>query len=378
MSIPKENKILFVGLGGLGSYVLDTFTRVSGKHYFLVGGRDQTYLRQRTNLSTLAANQLGFYPNISCTYMDLWNIDQTANTISEFQPDIIFCAVTLQPWMAIAKLPKRYYERLYQAQLGPWLPFHLTLVYKLMLAIQKTGLSPKVINAAYSDVVNPVLSKINLAPTTGIGNLANNIPALRQSVALKLSETLEHIAIRFVAHQQLSHRISRQGNAGNIPFHLTVLLRGHDITELLDMQTIFELLPTTFKRLGGPVGNLMTAASATVVFDGMVNDSGQITHAPGPNGLPGGYPVKVTREGVEVILPDNLTMAQAIYINEVGQCLDGIEKIDDKGAIYFAEKEMSILREMLGYECRHMTIDESEQRAKELKAKFDAFVEKHM
>ena len=378
MSISKGEKILFIGLGALGSHVLDTFTRISGKNHFLVGGRDQAYIHQRINLSMLAANQLGFYPDVSHAYMDLWDVDQTARTISKFQPDIVFCAVTLQPWMAIAKLPSPYYERLHQAQLGPWLPFHLTLVYKLMLAIQKTGLSPKIINATYPDVINPALSKIGLAPTTGVGHLSNNIPALGKSVALKIGEPLEHIEIRFIAHQHLSYRISRQGNAGHTPFHLTVLLRGHDITELLDMQTIFEPLSTTYKRLGGSVGNLMTAASAAVVFDGMVNDTGQITHAPGPNGLPGGYPVKVTREGVEVILPHNVTMEQAISINEVGQHLDGIEKIDDNGTIYFAEKEMSILQEMLGYECREMAIEESEKRAKELKVKFDALVEKHI
>jgi len=373
MNESKENKVLFVGLGALGSLVFDMFVRIPGKHHFLVGGRNQIYLRQRTNLSVLVATQLGLYPDVSCTHIDLQNIDQTADTISHFQPDIIFCAITFQPWMVIASLPKPFYEQLYQAQLGPWLPLHLTPVYKLMQAIQKTGLSPKVINATYPDVIHPVLNKIGLTPTTGIGDLANNIPALRKSIALKLSEPLEQIEIRFVAQHQVSYRISRQGHADSVPFHLTALVRGQDVTHLLNMEKIFDLLPTTLKRSGGPIGNLMTAASATTIFEGMVHNTNQVTHAPGPNGLPGGYPIKVSKEGVTIVLPKSLSIEQAIHINEIGQRFDGIEKIDKNGTVHFAEKEMSILREMLGYECMQMPIAESEQRAEELKAKYDIF-----
>ncbi len=336
------------------------------------------YLLQRTNLSMLAVTQLGLYPDVSCTYVDLWNVDQTADTISRFQPNIIFCSATLQPWMVIAKLPKPFFEKLYQVQLGPWLPLHLTPLYKLMQAVQQTGLAPKVINASYPDVVNPVLSKAGLAPTTGIGDLANNVPALRKSIALKLDQPLERVEVRFVAQHQLSHRISRWGTSGGMPFHLTALINGQNMTHLLDMETIFELLPTKFKRLGGTPGYFMTAASAVTIFEPMVNNTGTITHAPGPNGLPGGYPVQVSEKGVEVILPDDITIEQAIELNEDSQRFDGIEKIDENGTVYFTDKGMSILRETLGYECKQMPISETEERAKELRAKYLEFARKYL
>jgi hypothetical protein len=83
--------------------------------------------------------------------VDLMNVEQTSEVIAQFRPDIIFCAATLQRWGAINVLPKRISEQLYQAQIGPWLPLHLMLVYKLMLAVQQTGLDIKVINATYPD-----------------------------------------------------------------------------------------------------------------------------------------------------------------------------------------------------------------------------------
>jgi hypothetical protein len=156
-------KILFIGLGELGSQIFDLFVRTSGKHTFLVGGRNERYLHERANLSILAATQLGFYPDVSCTYLDLQNIEQTAQTIEHFQPDIIFCAATLQRWGIISTLPKPLSEKLYTAQMGPWLPMHLTLMYKLMQAVKQTGQTIKVINASFPDVVNTVLNKVNLA-----------------------------------------------------------------------------------------------------------------------------------------------------------------------------------------------------------------------
>jgi hypothetical protein len=64
--------------------------------------------------------------------------------------------------------------------------------------------------------------------------------------------------------------------------------------------------------------------------------------APGPNGLPGGYPVQGGKQSLEVVLPQGLTLEEAIHINQEGQRLDGIERIDDDGTVYFAERNMAI------------------------------------
>jgi hypothetical protein len=254
---------------------------------------------------------------------------------------------------------------------------HLALVYKLMQAVRETGLAVKVINASYPGVVNAVLGKVGLAPTTGIGELANNIPALRKALASKLDCSLEQVEVQLVMQRYLSHRISRSGDTGGAPFHLTVLVNGENVTRLVDMETIFKLLPTQWKRIGGTPGQMMTAASATVVFDSIVNNIVRTTHAPGPNGLPGGYPVRVAADSVEVVLPDGLTIDQAIRINEDCQRFDGIERIDEEGTVYFADREMSILKTMLDYECRRMPLAEVEDQAKELQAKYLVFASKH-
>lgn len=193
---------------------------------------------------------------------------------------------------------------------------------------------------------------------------------------MKLKKPVEHVDIRLVMARYVSYWMSRTSIVGT-PFYFRAFIHGEDVTYLLEVKTIFDPLPTTFKRLGGPTGLLMTAASAAVILDGIANNTGVITHAPGPNGLPGGYPVQVKAEGVRVILPDGLTLDDAIRINEEGLRLDGIEKIEDDGTVIFAEKNMAILKETLGYECRTMKLAETEDWAKELHAKYQAFIASH-
>jgi hypothetical protein len=372
----SKQRILIVGLGHLGSQVLDLLMRIPGQHALFVGGRNIEYLQQRTNLSLFSAMQMGYSPEVECIHLDLWNREQTAEVLYRVRPDLIFCAATLQHTEAIHHLPPSIAEQLALAQLGPRLPLHLVLIYRLMQSVKLTGRTIKVINALYPDVVGPVLNKVGLAPTTGIGDLANNVPALRQSIALNLTKPVQSVHVHQIMARYVSYWMSRIC-IKDTPFHFTALFDGEDVSDLLDLDTIFGMLPTTLKRLGGNTGLLMTAASAAVVIEGIVNNTGVITHAPGPNGLPGGYPVQVSAQGVKITLPDDLTLETAIEINEAGLLLDGIERIESDGTVWFTEKHMSILNKILGYECRRMPLSEVEQQARELLARYEVFASRY-
>jgi hypothetical protein len=361
-------RILLIGLGRLGSHILDLLVRMPENPVVLVGGRDLDYLHQRANLSLLSALQLGYTPEASSTFIDLWNIEQTAEVITHFRPDLIVCAATLVRWEKTDMLPASLARRLASAPMGPRLPFHLTLVYKLMQAIHATGNAIKVINTIYPDVVNPILGKVGLAPTSGIGDLANNVPALRKAIATQLQVPLEQVDVRVVMARYVSYWLSRRSIA-NTPFHFTTLVGSEDVTASVNVEAIFSQLPTTWKRIGGATGRMMAAASAAIVCEGIVRKTGIITHAPGPNGLPGGYPVKVGEE-VELILPQNLSFEAAIQINEAGLRLDGIEHIASDGTVLFTEEAIAAYKEILGYECARLPLTEVEQWAKELKEKY--------
>ncbi|HEU5376239.1 MAG TPA: hypothetical protein VFV38_12410 [Ktedonobacteraceae bacterium] len=368
----KKQCIFFVGVGKLGSQILDLLLRVPGDRRFLVGGRHPEALRQRVNLSFLAAVQLGYTPEVECIPLDLNNIERTAESLAHFRPDLIVCAATLQSSHGMQGLPSSFLEQLARAPMGPRIPLHLTLVYKLMQAVHLAGVqhTTQVLNAILPDIVHPILDKVNLAPTTGIGDLANNIPALRLSLAWKLGVSVDQVEVRLVMARWVSYWMSRQ-NMGTAPFHLTVLVEGEDWTHRIDHKHVFEMLPLKWKRLGGDPGLLMTATSAAVVFSALVGNQRIITHVPGPHGLPGGYPVQVDARGVKVALPPDLSLEAAKKINEAGLCLDGIEHIDENGTVFFTEEAISIYQTLLGYDCRSLSLGNMEGRAKELQDRYE-------
>jgi hypothetical protein len=115
------------------------------------------------------------------------------------------------------------------------------------------------------------------------------------------------------------------------------------------------------------------ASSAVKNILAIINDTNEITHAPGPQGLPGGYPVRLSAKGAEVIVPAGLTLKEAIHINEEAQKFDGIERIEEDGTLVLTEKSHRLMKEMLHYERQRVKISESETAGKELQKLYRDF-----
>jgi hypothetical protein len=107
-----------------------------------------------------------------------------------------------------------------------------------------------------------------------------------------------------------------------------------------------------------------------------LRDTGLLTHAPGPQGLPGGYPVRLNASGAEVVLPAGVTMEQALTYAEAGQRRDGIERIEQDGTVVFTDEATQIMRDVLDYELTSLKFDECDEQAAELIARFQALLER--
>jgi hypothetical protein len=368
----QQQRILFLGAGKLGGQILDLLLRIPGKHRFLIGGRNLPLLYKRVNLSVMAAIQLGFTSEVECVPLDLEHIEQTADIIARFQPTLLFCAATRQPLGGAQGLPPALAQQLAVVPMAPRLPFSLSLLYNLMQAVQLSGRkqTTTVINAIFPDMIHPILQQIDLAPTTGIGDLANNIPALRLAIARNLNVPLPHVDVRLVMARWVSYWISRT-DVTSAPYHFTVFVNGKNCTHLVKSNEIFQELPTTLKRAGGETGLLMTAASAAVVCHALLCNQPTLTHVPGPNGLPGGYPVQIHAQGVEIKLPSDITLEMAEHINKAGLRLDGIERIESNGTVIFTDEAVTLYKKLLGYECPRLPLSEVEEWLQELKMRYE-------
>ena len=74
----------------------------------------------------------------------------------------------------------------------------------------------------------------------------------------------------------------------------------------------------------------------------------------------------MSAKGVEVVLPEGITMDEARKINDDAQKNDGVERIEDDGTIVFTDKSYGLMKELMGFDCKTLKLEESEVRAKEL------------
>ena len=340
---------------------------------FVIVGRDADVLLRKSNMAMFTASQFGLYPKVSFEVLDLTQVDALADLFIKHKPDVVFNSASIQSWRIVTELPTAAYRAINAAYLGPWLPMHLSLVYCISKALKMSGQTPFFINSAFPDIVNPVLSKINLSPDIGIGNVANVIPALRFSTAEYLKTSPKKIRVRCVAHHYISHYISRHGYPDPELFDFSVELNGKDVTKQVDQEKIFSAIPIKFRRLVGLEGQPMTATSAIKVIMAALHEKDEYLHAPGPKGLPGGYPVRIQEKKVALDLPSTLSIEKAIQINKKAQHLEGVSHIENDGTIHFTPENMEIMRKILGYECLRLKIEDSYEYAMELKKKYIAF-----
>ena len=365
-------KVMIVGLGELGGQVYKLLLTSGTPLRIVTADIDEDLGIRKTNLMRYVAGQMGYDREVEFVRVDLYNIEETANTINQVDPDIIYTAATLQSWWVITTLPKDVFNKLDTARFGPWLPMHLTLVYKLMQAIKASGKNPIVINSSFPDVTHTVLSKIGLSPDLGIGNIHNVVQPIRWSISDILHVPVQSVTIYIYLAHYVSHYIPRFGNAGGSPYLMKILVDGRDMSAM-DHDEIFAALPKSRRRTGGLTGQILTAASAAAIIRAVATNSQELLHSPGINGLPGGYAARIGENGAKIVLPDGVDMEEAIEVNEEGNRYDGIDKILDDGTVVYTDKEMAIMKEMIGYECKKMNIDESEARSNEIHAKFGEF-----
>jgi hypothetical protein len=357
---------MVIGAGDIGRRVFHELGQSDEPRHVQLSGRDEDAMVRAANLARFCGMQRGFSPTLSTSVIELTDTARTAERIAAFAPDVIFLAVSYQSWWVISTLPTAAYERLYAAHYGPWLPMHLVPVMKAMQAVRMSAVPAVEVNAAYPDAVHPALSAVGLSPDIGIGNVANNVPGIQAAVADHLRCGIEEIEVRLVAHHYVSHRLSRTGDSGPARMALDLYRTGRQITDELDLPMLLGRLRREYRRVGGLAGHAMTAASALSVLEPIADGRDALVHAPGPDGLLGGYPVAIENGKFSLRLPDDLTSNEALAINISGQQADGIRMICQDGTVEFEPANMSIMTEELGYACAKMTLAEAEGRAQEI------------
>jgi hypothetical protein len=365
-------KLLIVGMGELGSQVYQLLLNSGTPLRIVTADVDEDNGIRKTNLMKYVAGQMGIDREVEFVQMDLYNVEQTAEKIKKVNPDIVYTAATLQSWWVITTLPKDKFTKLDEARFGPWLPMHLTLLYKLMQAVKQSGTNPVVINSSFPDATHNVLRTAGLSPHMGIGNVHNVVQPLRNSIADLISEPVQSVQIFLYFAHYVSHYIPRFGTAGGSPYIMKIFVNGQQ-REDISHDEVFAALPKSRRRSGGLTGQILTASSAAAIVRAVATDRQEMLHSPGVDGLPGGYAARIGENGAKVILPKGLSLEEAVQVNKDGNKYDGIEEIRDDGTVIYTDREMAIMKEMFGYYCKEMKLEETEERSNEIREKFGRY-----
>ena len=366
----RKESILIFGLGDLGGYVLEFLARTPNVPKIVTADINEDWGVRKTNSAIAGASQFEIYPDIEFVKADAFNIDGTAALLKQIQPSVIYNSMTLQSWWVITRLPQDIYKTIDEARFGPWYPMHFVPIHKLMQAVKKSGIRTHVVNAAFPDLVNPALAKIGLAPTVGIGNIDNIVSSFRMVASDMFRVPLRTVTVYAILPHFVSYYAARYGNSGGAPYHLKVTVDDRDVTPEINMDEFFANLTTVAKRPGSLQAHPVVASSVCKIIMGILFDTNELGHAPGPNGLPGGYPGKLSAEGVEVFLPEGLTREEAIEINEKAQVFEGVESIEPDGTVVLTDESAGIFKKLLDFDCKAYTVENAESKAKELDEKF--------
>ncbi len=393
---------LLIGLGHLGGPCLQLLAREQGlgaPRRVVATSRHRETGEARCNLARLGAVSRG--PEILYEPLDLGaastatdnggGVARLGELLDRYRPDIVLSTASMQTWWLADRLPPKAAAALRRARFGAWLPLHLSVQLRVMRALDElrarasdSEVAPSVVVASFPDVVGPVLTRLGVPPTCGVGNLDEIIPKLRLLAAPYLGLAPNRAAgidVLLVAHHAFEPATFGAPMPEVPPHWLRLLLDGRDVT---DRVPVDELLFAPCPLPPQPASAWLTAAAVVRLTRALLTerDDGDAVaetrlHVPAPAGLPGGYPVLVSRAGVRLRELPGLSRSEAIAINESSHRFDGIEQIEDDGSVLFCEADAAALRETIGYDCPRLLPNEIHDRAHELQQRFRDYARAH-
>ncbi|WP_395022439.1 hypothetical protein [Dongia sp.] len=352
-------KLLLIGLGALTGAVLDAVARDGRFAHIVVAARDAEQGRAKVLAARVGAALEGEFPRIEFVPFD-FNTATAPETLKKIAPDVAFAAPSLLSHRRIrAADPK-----LRAMPAGVWLACHLAPMLRLRDCWTKSGLSAPWVAASAPDLVNAILHLTGAGPTAGSGGIATCIPRIRFLAAQQAKAPVQEIGVRLVAGASLADCLAGEGNVKELPpFLLKVTWHGEDIT-----LAVKDKLKAKVPPLAEP-DHARIAASATLdLLAALGDDRLHDLHVPAPNGLLGGYPVKINRRGAEVDLPAAWDLEHALGINATALAYDGIAALDKDGTVIYAPRGIAAFETLLGERVERLRPPNAQSLAEKLVA----------
>jgi hypothetical protein len=177
-------------------------------------------------------------------------------------------------------------------------------------AISKSGEPIVLVNCSFPDVVNGLITAMGHEVACGMGNVA-----ILSNVMAGSGVAPAGAAIKLLAHyQNLGAWRRPAAERGGVPPRVWV--DDVEIDDVFERFAAVQLTPEPVIDISGARGvPMLLAMSANLEWSG---------HVPGPAGLPGGYPVTLSKGKIALSLPKHLGREEAVEWNAAFERKNGL------------------------------------------------------
>lgn len=250
--------------------------------------------------------------------VDLAGEDEAAALIARLRPSVIVQAASLQQSSVISAQGNAWSRLVAEGGLSATAVFQAVLTLRVARAMRAAGHAAPLVNACFPDVVNGLIVAAGHPVACGTGNVA----ILSNAFAGGPGQAGR---IKVLAHYQTIgvFRLPPASRRGPVP---RVWIDGQEVEDVLARFRDVRLTTEPAIEISGASGvPLILAMARGTPWQG---------HVPGPNGLPGGYPVRWQDGAITPDLPPGIDLADAIRWNAHFEEENGLVVGEDGRATY--------------------------------------------
>lgn len=294
--------ILISGTGGFAARIaFDIAATADEAVEVIIAGRNRERLNWLRTAANARAALFGKKARFRTHAIDLLAPDASDALLAATDPRIVVQAASIQTSQVIAQSGNAWTQLVAEGGLSATAVFQALISARVAAAITARGKPVTLVNCSFPDVVNGIIVTLGHAVACGMGNVA-----ILSNVFGGSAATPPGVDLKVLAHYQnlAAWRRRPEERGGRAP---RVWLDGAEVADVYGRFADIQLTPEPVIEISGASGvPMLLAMAAGRPWRG---------HVPGPNGLPGGYPVRLSDGALELDLPSAVAKAEAIAWN---------------------------------------------------------------
>ncbi len=302
--------IVICGTGSFAARILFDLAAVSPAEVSVaIVGRNPDRLAWLRTAANARAAMFGSGARIADYVLDDLSTAPVGALLAGLRPSVVANTASVQGGRLVTDRPDAWTRLVQDVGLGCTALLQARISYDIATAVAEAAPDAAFVNCCYPDVVNPMLAAAGLPIACGIGNVA----ILEHAFAGVLGRGRGRLHL-LAQHAALSaFRRPAEQRGGTAPLRLWI--DGTEVADVFGRFAAVKLAPEPVIDISGAAGvPLFLAIASGREWRG---------HVPGPNGLTGGYPVRLVGRRIALDPPDGLTEAEAIAWNRGFEAANG-------------------------------------------------------